>query len=174
MKKGIVMEMRRRYMIVMRRDGAFQKARRIPEAAVGMEVHFQPFDEKRPSVWHSFVGERTRIPFRITAMACALLLLLLPVYFMMQEEEVYAYVNVAINPNMELEIDDKLKVHSIKPQNDDAEVFLEQLKDYSGKGLEEVLQIIMQETERADMLKNGKSMLVGISYIPETHNVRDR
>ncbi|RYG72890.1 hypothetical protein EU245_08775 [Lentibacillus lipolyticus] len=169
MNKGMVMEVHRRYIIVMRSDGTFQKALPIPDAAVGMEVCYQPLKEKRQAAWHLFGQQKIRNPFRITAMACVLFLLFIPVYVMMDEEKAYAYVNVAINPNMELEIDDKLKVRSIEALNDDAEVFLKELENYRGKTLEEVLQIIMQETEKTGMLDNGKNMLVGVSYMLDSH-----
>ncbi|SFA80775.1 hypothetical protein SAMN04488072_10224 [Lentibacillus halodurans] len=169
MKKGIVMEKHRNYIIVMRKDGAFQKAIPLDNAAVGMEVSYQPINGKHRPLSHYITGKKY-FWFQATAFAC-ILLLLIPIYFMMDGDETYAYVNITINPSLELEIDDHLKVQSIAPLNEDAEQLLHQMTDYEGNQLEYVIEQIITESEEAKLLQNGKNMLIGVSYMPETHEV---
>ncbi|TFJ93485.1 anti-sigma-I factor RsgI family protein [Lentibacillus salicampi] len=163
MKKGIVMEKHRDYIIVMQKDGAFQKAWPLKNAAIGMEVSYQPF----PGKWRY---SQKKYIFQMAAIAC-LLLILMPIYFMMDKDRTYAYVNISINPNIELAIDDHLNVKSIVPLNEDAESFLPKLTDYEGDSLENVMEKIITASEEANLLQNGKNMLAGVNYIRDTHQV---
>ncbi|WP_010529831.1 anti-sigma-I factor RsgI family protein [Lentibacillus jeotgali] len=166
MNKGIVMEKHRNYIIVMLKDGTFQKARPLENAGVGTEVSYQPYKDKRPLVVH-YISER---PFKIAAIACVLLLLM-PGYIMMDSDKTYAYVNITINPSVELQIDDHLNVKSIVPLNEDAETFEKQLNAYEGEQLTDVIEKLISESEKADLLRNGKNMLAGVSYVPDTHQI---
>ncbi|ALX48738.1 anti-sigma factor domain-containing protein [Lentibacillus amyloliquefaciens] len=161
MKKGIVMEKHRNYIIVMRRDGTFQKARPLENVSIGMEVNYQPLSAQRPKMFH-YINNKKRGAFA-AVMAC-LMLLFVPFYFMTDKDKTYAYVNITINPNLELEIDNQLNVKSIAPLNDDAKSFLPMLTGYKGKHLEKVIQQIITKSEEAALLKNGKNILAGVSY----------
>ncbi|MFZ0475045.1 MAG: anti-sigma factor domain-containing protein, partial [Halobacillus sp.] len=58
MRKGIVMEQKKGYTIVMTHDGNFHRALRLHEAEVGMEVHFQAISNNkhlRPLGWLSII-----------------------------------------------------------------------------------------------------------------------
>ncbi|MFD1361349.1 anti-sigma-I factor RsgI family protein [Lentibacillus salinarum] len=167
MKKGIVMEKHRDYMIVMRKDGAIQKAYPTKNAAIGMEVSCQPIKVKRRP--QGMAGKKP-VSLSVAAIAC-LLLLLIPGYNVVDGHKPYAYINITVNPNLELEVDEDLHVQSITPLNDDAEKVLNQLTNYEGDHIEDVIQGIMTESEAANMLQNGKNMLVGVSYMPESHAV---
>ncbi|QKY68477.1 hypothetical protein [Lentibacillus sp. CBA3610] len=171
MKKGIVMEKHRDFIIVMRKDGAFQKASPLEneDASVGMEVSYKPFAGKRRPLFY-YITKKKFISFQIAAIFC-LLLLLMPFYFMVDENQTYAYVNITVNPNLELEIDDELNVKSISPLNDDAEDVLQKLAGFEGDHLENVIQQIMNESEETNLLQNGKSLLAGVSYIQDTHTL---
>ncbi|GGJ88041.1 hypothetical protein GCM10007063_08170 [Lentibacillus kapialis] len=165
MQKGIVMEMHRDYLIVMCKDGAFQKARLQKNAVVGMEVSYQPFAGKRHPVLHYKSN-----PFQLMAIAF-IVLFIIPGYFVMGNDKTYAWVNISINPNIELKIDDHLKVTSINFLNKDAVLFEQQLQTYKGRHLTDVIQAIMSESEKADLLQNGKKMLAGVSYMTDKHQV---
>ncbi|SFE00464.1 hypothetical protein SAMN05216238_10736 [Lentibacillus persicus] len=155
MKKGLVMEKHRNYMIVMQKDGTFQKAHPVEHALVGMEVSYQPLVERDRNN-----QKRNAL---IAAVAC-LLLVMAPFYFTTDNDKTYAYVNITINPNLELEIDNQLNVKSIEPLNEDAKSFLPMLTGYKGKQLETVIQQIITKSEKASLLKNGKNILAGVSY----------
>nr|WP_280922963.1 anti-sigma factor domain-containing protein [Virgibacillus litoralis] len=163
------MEKHRRYTIVMQKDGAFQKALPIEDADIGTEVYFQPKESKMNSLFYLFSGRNNSVPVRLIAMTCMVLLLIMPFYFIMNSNETYAYVNIDINPSVELEVNEQLKVQSINPLNGDAEILINKLSKYKGKELEHVIDNIMNTSEKAGLLKNGKNMLVGVSYILDGH-----
>ncbi|MBY7143005.1 hypothetical protein KFZ56_08035 [Virgibacillus sp. NKC19-3] len=94
-----------------------------------------------------------------------MVLFLAPFYFMMGENETYAYVNVDINPSIELEIDEDLDVYSIRPVNKDAKELVNELIEYQDAQLEKVISMIMEKCEEKELLNGEKNMLVGFSYM---------
>ncbi|WP_099157376.1 anti-sigma factor domain-containing protein [Virgibacillus ndiopensis] len=171
MKKAIVMEKHRQYTIVLTKEGKFQKAKPIKNAVVGTEVSYELF-EKEQHLLFFFHPSKVSKSFRLIAMACLLLIIIMPFYFVSNNNKTYAYVNVDINPSVELEIDEDLRVHSILPLNDDAKEIVNDLADYKGEPLDEVLSKIMDKSEEKGLIKNGKNVLVGVSYVDsETHKI---
>lgn len=168
MKKGIIMEKHRRFTVIMQKDGIFHKALPIDDAVIGTEVSYQPMEMKKN---YYFSGKKTRVPVRMLAMACLLLLLVVPFYFFNNTSNTYAYVSIDINPSIELEIDEKLKVQSITPLNDDAEILISQLTDFQGSKFEQVIDQIMSKSEKEGLTANGKNILIGVSYVPDEPEV---
>ncbi|MFC4559109.1 hypothetical protein ACFO3D_13000 [Virgibacillus kekensis] len=169
MKKGILMETNRRYSIMMRSDGVFERTKPVQGVSIGEEVRYQPLPEKRGFALLS--GKTVGAPYRITAMACMLLLLVMPFYFVLQTDSTYAYVNIDINPSIELEIDEDLEVTSVNPLNEDGQVIADKLEGYKGDKLNLVIDYIVTESEKLGLLSNGKNMLVGVSYLSDQTDV---
>lgn len=166
MKKGIVMEKRRRYMIVMTGNGIFQKAVPLDNSAIGEEVYFKPIASRK---WLSFLcypKKNRRAPVLI-AMICMLLLIAMPFYFIMDKDKTFAYVNIDINPSVELKIDDTLQVHAVTPLNDDGNKIVKKLTHYKNEDVEKVIGMIMNRSEEAGLINKGKNMLVGVSFKKE-------
>jgi hypothetical protein len=161
------MEVYQKYMIVMTRDGRFQKAVPIKDTEIGSETEYRPLN------WHTslFFHPRRRLskPFRIFALATLILILVIPFYFLIGEEETYAYVNVDVNPSIELEIDRSLLVNSLLPLNKEAKEIVDGLDGFQHEHLETVIEMIMHESEDTGLINEGKHMLVGISYTGEEH-----
>lgn len=154
------MEQHRQYTIVLTAKGMFEKAVPITDADIGAEVAYEPLSRRR-----SIRGKviHTRKQAGVLAIACVLLLLLFPVYFIADTSRTYAYVNVDINPSLELAVDKKLKIHSVKPLNTDAKQLLQQMTDIEGKELAAGIEAIMQSSVEQHLLKNGKQMLIGVN-----------
>ncbi|WP_188456563.1 anti-sigma-I factor RsgI family protein [Virgibacillus oceani] len=171
MKKAIVMEKHRRYTIVLTQDGNFQKAKPVKNAAVGAEVSYEIYKENEHLLFF-FHPSKVNKSFRLIAMACLLLLIVMPFYFISNSSKTYAYVNVDINPSIELEIGEDLKVRSILPLNDDAKKLVKELTHYKSKPLDEVLSDIMDKSEEKGLIKNGKNVLVGVSYVDSNTHKR--
>ena len=164
MKRGILMEHRRGYSIIMTSDGHFQKAKRIKNTEIGEEVHYETI--KLEIISPQFPGSKKRkfTPIRLLVMASILLLCIMPFYFIVGEDKTYAYVNVDINPSIELGIDKGLTVRSITPLNADGIDVVSALTDVKKESLENAIIEIMNKSEEAGLLENGKNMLLGISY----------
>lgn len=164
MNKGVIMEKHRKYTIVLTKDGIFQKAVPIQQADIGEEVEFEPLEAPRWKWNRSAIG-KYRLPFRMAAALAVIMLLAIPAFMLPgQQAETYAYVSIDINPSIELQVDEDLNVTKLVPLNNDARSLLVHLDGYEGKGLDRVVGSIMEASEKQNLIKNGKNMLVGVSY----------
>jgi len=165
--KGIVMEQHPHYTIIMTKDGLFQKAVPIKDVPVGCEVYYHPLVQKKtPSFFFQF-KRFVSVPTAVLAMMCLIILLSLPIYFSTTTSKTYAYVNVDINPSVEMELNKKLQVTSVSALNNDATSLIENLNDVEGETLETVLKEVIRESEANGLTKNGKNMILGINYVDE-------
>ncbi|WP_100011365.1 anti-sigma factor domain-containing protein [Lentibacillus sediminis] len=162
MKKGIVMEKHRRYTVIMTKEGAFLKSEPIKHADIGVEVRYQPLRSKKGMLLYVPSGKKLSIP--ILAIACLLICLILPVYTAPANSKTYAYVNVELNPSVELQVDKDLQVDAIRAINKDATRIVNTLTNYQGKKVESVIEMIIEQSEKSGLMENGKNMLVGVSY----------
>lgn len=173
MSKGIVLEKHRKFTIVMTRDGSFQKVKPVRNAEIGSEVSYKVFAAKTSGLL--FFQSKKSSSLRYVAIACMIMLLVLPFYFLGGQNKTYAYVNLDINPSLQIEIDSDLSVVSISPLNDDAKKLIQQLPNYEDKKVEQVIEIIMNKSDALGLIKNGKNVLVGVSYATDqTTSVLDK
>src|SRR5699024_10826883 len=159
------MEKHRKYMIVLTADGHFEKTELNTDAELGEEVTYTPM-KRRTFSWGSFpFFEFTNMPVKVLSVCALFILILLPFHFIPnQTNETYAYVNLDINPSMELEVNQALEVKKVKALNEDAEKLLNHSNDYIGTDLAEVVNQIMEDSVHNHMNKNGKQVLLGVSY----------
>ncbi|QHE51215.1 anti-sigma factor domain-containing protein [Pontibacillus sp. HMF3514] len=162
MRQGIVMEKHRRYSIVMTHDGSFQKAKPIPYSMPGDEVEFEPFEEKQ---WSFAVFPKKLKPnYRLVAMVAAFLIAILPLYSWFDSNRAYAYVNIDMNPSIEMKVNNKMKVIEMIPLNDDASLLVEKITDWKNKSVEKVTVTVIEKGEEIGLINNSKSVMVGVSY----------
>lgn len=161
MSKGIVMERHRTYSIVMTSDGGFHKVKPVKDAGIGTEVSYEVLVSKKKNI----VYFQHHKPAKYIAIACVLILFVMPFYFLIGQSKTYAYVNLDINPSLEIELNKDLQVVSISPLNDDAETLVKQLSHYKDKKIEQVIEQIMNKSDTLGLTKSGKNVLVGVSYV---------
>ncbi len=159
------MEKHRKYTIVMTENGLFSKVKPVRDAVIGAEVSCELMNENKRYLFIFRPKQKVKNSLRVVAMACLLLLFVLPFYFISGSNKTYAYVNIDINPNVELEIDDRLHVQAIKPLNDDASLIIDKLPKYKNQPLEKVVTSIIDNSEKSGLIKNGKNAIVGVSYV---------
>lgn len=169
MNKGIVMEKRRRYMIVLMRNGIFQKAVPMEHTAVGDEVYFKPIASQKWPLFLFYRQQNRQISVNFIAVFCMLLLIIVPFYLTKGKDRTFAYVNIDINPSVELKIDETLRVSKMTALNKDGDHIVNKLtrSSYKNKELETVITEIMKQSEAEGLIKRGKNMLVGVSYVEE-------
>jgi hypothetical protein len=141
-QKGIVFETTSSYSIFLTPDGQFQKGIPVPTSIeVGEEVQFRPYTEvkrRKRSFNHAFGGP-------IIAMAAAVVLffsVLLP-----SQSTVSAFVQIDINPSIELGIDNEGTVQLFRGLNDDGMNLKRDIAFWKGKSLSWVLNEIVIRTE---------------------------
>lgn len=162
MRQGIVMEKHRRYTIVMTEDGTFQKAKPIPDSIPGDEVEFEPYVEKQ---WSFAVFPKQLKPgYRMIAMVAAFLIAILPLYSWFDSNRAYAYVNIDMNPSIEMKVNDKMKVKELVPLNDDASLLVEKITDWKNESVEKVTVTVIQKGEETGLINDKKGVMIGVSY----------
>lgn len=161
MKKGIVMEQHRKFMIVMTRDGLFEKAHPIKDVSIGFEVEYEPIIQKE-----RLLGFKEKFfNMRIASIAVVFLIMLLPLYMVVNGNETYAYVDIDINPSIELEIDDDLEVSKLIPLNDDANALLDDIGNLKGMDVGNAIEVIMNISEEKGLVNAAKNVLIGVHYV---------
>lgn len=137
MQKGICMELKEDRSVFLLKSGQFVKGKPAGSTAVGEESYFYPIAEKSSKkVW-------TPIWVPIIA-AIAVLALFLSVAFPAQEA--FAYVQVEINPGLEMGVNEKGNVISIRPLNGDGTLLIERLGDWKNQPLNSILTEIFNES----------------------------
>lgn len=158
------MEQHQKYTIVMTHDGLFEKAYPVKGAEIGFEVAYEPFTKNENS-------SRLREKFftvRVIAIACICLIMLFPLYMVVNGDEAYAYVDIDINPSMELEVNSSLEITNVTPFNEEAELIIHELGDLTGKEIDDAIAIIMMKSEDKGFVNSAKNVLIGVHYIKET------
>lgn len=156
------MEQHRRYSVVMGRDGTFHKAKPLTGNIPGDEVQFEPLPEKNKLF--GFFPRNLKLNVRFIAMVTALLIAILPLYSWYDSNQAYAYVNIDMNPSLELKVNHKMKVIDMTALNDDAGSFLETLSDWKNKAVEKVTVTIIQKGQEAGLMNQKNQVMIGVSY----------
>lgn len=141
-RRGIVFETTSSYSIFFTEDGVFEKG--IPLSAsveIGDEAFYKPLLNKR-SYKTTFNSSWTAPVLSMVATLVLLFSILLP-----SQSPVSAYVQIDINPSVELGLDQEGKVYSFKGLNDDGEALKRDIAFWKGKPLTWVLLQIVDRTE---------------------------
>jgi len=151
-QKGIVFETKASYSIFLTSDGLFQKG--VPldgSVQVGEDASFRPYQDVKH--WNTAFKTKWSTPiFSIAATIVLLLFVLLP-----SQTTVSAFVQIDINPSIELGIDKKGTVYLFEGLNEDGKAIKQDISFWKGKPLSWVLlQIIDRSksiTEETEMIE---------------------
>jgi hypothetical protein len=149
------------YIMVLTNEGEFMKVpwSRKSLPSVGKEVEFvQPVTNK------VFSQNRALIPL---VASIALILLLIPIWhgiFLPETQMVVAYINVDINPSLELGINKKGNVVEVRGLNDDGEKLLQNLELISIP-IKEAMEILTTAAIQEKYLTSykGNNVLITVS-----------
>ncbi|WP_155966695.1 anti-sigma-I factor RsgI family protein [Paenisporosarcina sp. TG-14] len=151
-QKGIVFETKATYSIFLTSDGLFIKGVPICSSVqVGQEASFRPY-QKVKNLKMAFKTKWTTPMFAIAATIILLFFVLLP-----SQSTVSAFVQIDINPSIELGINKKGNVYLFNGLNEDGVALKRDISFWKGKPLSWVmLQIInqsqsMEENEKINI-----------------------
>lgn len=162
-QRGIVFKTTAKYSIFLTPDGQFQKG--IPNSnrvQVGEELNFQPYKKVKTS----FMSFNSAWSAPIIAVAATLVLLfsvLLPA-----QSSVSAFVQVDINPSVELGIDQKGNVYVFNGLNEEGRTIKRDITFWKGKPLSWVLLNIVDRTE--NILEETESIEITTIYQEEVNH----
>ncbi|WP_062512801.1 anti-sigma factor domain-containing protein [Halobacillus sp. KGW1] len=168
MRKGIVMEQSKRYMIVMTKDGQFHRAHKMAGAEIGMEVQFSVVEPRKGMVLWSCVKRHNHM--KVAIFAIIFLLALFPAYSWYGSNQAYAYMNIDINPSVELELNDHMQVLDITPQNAEAEEIVASLGDWKKRDASEVTFDLINKSHEKGYVNEANQVLIGISYLQSEYD----
>lgn len=164
MFKGIVMEIKDDYVIVMKEDGILARIKNKDGLNIGASIFF--FEED------IYIKKETAkvIPFRkymvpLGAIAALFIILINPIMnmFSTRINNVYAVLTFDINPSIEFELDENGIIKNIKGINDDAVALgLDKIK---GMTFEEGTVALKDLLSQNNYLNNNNAVLVGFSFI---------
>ncbi|RPF50128.1 anti-sigma factor domain-containing protein [Aquisalibacillus elongatus] len=168
-KKGIIVEQKRNKTYLMTSDGSFYKARKL-DGSVGEETSFEPLSQPGWSFdniiqwFQSFAGYKT------AAVALIAFLLIFPFYSWHDNQQVHAYVNIDINPSVELSVNDDYEVIDLVGLNDDGEKLASQLENWENQKVNNVSENVLDLSEQLGYIQDDHQVLVGISYVDQVQN----
>ncbi|MCA1031251.1 anti-sigma factor domain-containing protein [Bacillus timonensis] len=160
MKKGIVMEVKESYVVMLTPEGEFLKAKKRDGAyEIGEEISFFPLRQA--------VVEKSRKRFAFpkfkpayVSVFAALFLLLSFLPFYQNNNEVYAYMSIDINPSFEMSLDQKLNVILLEALNEEAIEIIDHIPSWENQHVDVVTSEILNESQAQGYLDDGKEVLI--------------
>lgn len=150
---GIVMEVDSSSAVIITNDGEFLKVKKpSPDIIPGQEIT-------------SVISIKTHTSFiKYVSVAAAIMLLFLPFIYFKEAYATVAYVNVDINPSLELGVDKYNKVREVIPLNKDGEVLIETVK-LKNLVIEDALGKVITSAKDKGYIKNNETNNIEISIV---------
>ncbi|MDQ0223697.1 anti-sigma factor domain-containing protein [Metabacillus niabensis] len=172
MKKGVVVELNDDFVTLLTPDGQFvNTVNKNGQYELGEEIAFFPaLDEseqavtranyiksKKRNIMSYFDSKRAKIG---TLSLIAIMVIIFTSIPFIQNDKVYAYMSIDINPSFEVSIDDKLRVISLDPLNEDAEQLMKKLPEWKEKQFDEIVDAILTQSKLDGYVYPGKEILI--------------
>jgi len=159
MKKGVILEVKERYVTLVTPNGEFMKTRKLQQDyQIGEELYFYPIEieeGKKATFLTSLKGMKGRLILLSFVMFLAVFLF--PVN---QSRQAYAYMSIDVNPSIELGLNEKLLVVSIVAFNQEGEGILEKITDWKEEEAAVVTKQILNEIEGQGYLNQEREVLI--------------
>ena len=131
---GICIELNQDRSIFLMKDGQFVTGTPTGNISIGEEARFYPFEKKPVIRWQPIIAP---LIAAVAALALFLSVLVSPA------EEAFGYVQIQINPGVELGINEKHEVVSIRELNSDGEKLIRQLGEWKDRPLPDILNRVI-------------------------------
>jgi hypothetical protein len=156
MKKGVILEVKPKYLIMMTSEGEFLKGKKTkPEYNVGQEIIFNPYcrDWKQ----RLYVLSRKKVIVSTAAVFLIAGLLIIP---FAKDNKAYAYVTVDSKPSIELALNKNLDVLNATSFNEEGKNVLKKadLKKY--QSFAEAAENIIQKSRSLGYLKTNQDIII--------------
>lgn len=129
-QSGICIELNHDRSIFLVEDGQFIKGTPAGKPSIGEKASFYPFEKKSAIRWQ---------PVMAPVIAAVAAFLLFMSVLVLPAEEAFGYIQVQINPGIELGINDEYEVVSVRELNSDGHDLIHQLGDWENDSLFNVL-----------------------------------
>lgn len=158
MKRGIVMEISKRYMVVLTKDGEFIRVKLNADVDIGEEVYFSRIPLY--SFPHFYDQKLYSVPLAFFSM----LLTVFPRSSFIELKKVYGIVSLDINSSIELTIDSSYKVLYMNGYNEKGKQLLGAIDaSLEGKTLEKVTTLLLKEGFKQGLIESPESIFISSS-----------
>jgi Anti-sigma factor N-terminus len=173
LKKGIVMDINREYIVVLTPDGEFAKAKREKATyELGEEVPVKLYSSRKQQNQQRQHSKWRRMAFTSLVIAAALLLFFIP--FGQNKQEVFAYVSIDINPSIEIGVNPSYEVISLTGYNEEGKEIIAKLKKkWKYESFKKVANRILEKSKEEGYLHKDKEILVTTSYRDDTSEEKE-
>ncbi|WP_280768165.1 anti-sigma factor domain-containing protein [Salipaludibacillus daqingensis] len=153
MKKGVVMEVTNRHMIVLTKDGQFIRAKTKKAVDIGEEVSYSAL----PLYQFSTFFERKM--YSVPLASVLAILLIFPISSFFQTSTVYGVVSLDMNPSVELAVNDHYEIVSTVGYNEKGKRLLKKIeKPLEGMNLFNAASELLKESLDQGMMKDTRSI----------------
>ncbi|MFA5524486.1 MAG: anti-sigma factor domain-containing protein [Tissierellales bacterium] len=161
--RGIVMEKSKDGLILMTGDGQFLEIKNyLKPAEIGQEIEVNNNSIHKATIYK-----------RVTSIAAAIILFLTGGYGIFGYNTVYGYVDVDINPSVELSYNLYKRVIGVRGLNDDGETILVHVKDYKNKPIEIVVNKIIDSAVKENYINENRENAVLVTITENNNQVND-
>ena len=166
MNKGIIMEVKQNYAIVMNDDGHMNKISKKKNMSIGQKIFYFEEDIIRTN---SIRNLRNNSFIKTIGSIAALFLIAFTFFYQLSyKETAYAVVSLDINPSIQIEVDNNKTILKVEGMNNDGKNI--DFKDLKGLNINDGIQKIKDILVEKNYLKENRDVLVAFALVNEDEN----
>jgi hypothetical protein len=167
MNKGMILELKGEIAIVLTPEGEFRSIAQKKQQRwqIGEEVDLPPARVDVPQL-----KRKKRVFIPSIALAASLLLVFVSIFTFLPfggDQTAVAYVNVDINPSVEISINKSLEVIDLVGLNQEGKQIVSIMEDWSTKPLDQVTTNMIMIARHQGFLTENQDVLVSTSFVDE-------
>lgn len=162
--RGIVIEKNDNRLIIMTNEGQFLEMKSYDKTVeIGQEIEVKNTTVYKPEVFR-----------KIASIAAAIIIFLSGGYGILGHYMVYGYVDVDINPSVELSYNLYKRVISVKGLNEDGINLLTKIKDYKNKPIQAVVNKVIDSAIEEEYIKSNEENTVLVTITENKNEINDK
>lgn len=152
-EKGLVMDIKGKHAVIMTADGKFLNVKKPSSVtSIGDEISSQVVDTGKNNI------------IRYALVAAVIMLILVPFIYIKDAYATVAYINVDINPSLEMGINKFNKVNEVIPLNDDARKLLSSIS-IKGLDIKDAINKVISGANSMGYISDKKANNIEIAII---------
>lgn len=166
MNKGIIMEVKPNYAIIMNDDGNMNRIYTKKNMKIGQKIFY--FEEDIIQTNNIITLKNNSFIKTIGSIAALFLIAFTFFYQLSYKESAYAVVSLDINPSIQIEVDSNKSILKVQGMNDDGKNI--DFKNLKGLNINEGIQKIKDTLVEKNYLKENRDVLVAFALVNEDEN----
>lgn len=171
--KGIILELDDSGALLINNEGKYLRIRRTPEMEIGIYVEFSQSDILKASA-----GKKSGLPklysryLYVFGSLAAVIVIMVSAFMLMSRDmanSTFAYIDIDINPSIDLKVNSEGFIVEVEPLNKDAENIAKNV-DYIGQKAEDAVWATVKKSAELGYLKNENKLVLVAAAI----NVKDK